>query len=43
MGFLGDKLRELRTERGLLLREVAATIEADTAYMSKVELGERKD
>ena len=42
MSYLGIKLRELRNEKGLLLREVAATIQTDAAYVSKVELGERK-
>lgn len=38
----GDKIRALREERGLLLRQVAAYIEVDTAFISKVERGEKK-
>ena len=37
----GNKVRELREERGLLLREVAALLEVDTATVSKIELGIR--
>jgi len=39
---LGELLRELREQKGLLLRQVAAAIEADTAMISKFEKGERK-
>lgn len=35
-------LREARGTKGLLLREVAAAIGADTAMISKFEKGERK-
>ncbi len=34
---IGIKIRELREERGLLLRQVAATLEIDTATLSKME------
>lgn len=37
----GNKIRELREEKGLLLREVAALLEIDTATVSKIELGSR--
>ena len=37
----GQKIRELRTKKNLLLRQVAANIEVDTALMSKIERGER--
>lgn len=40
--YLGTKLRELRESKGLLLRQVAAQIEVDTALMSKLERGERR-
>ena len=40
--YLGTKLRELRESKGLLLRQVAAQIEVDTALVSKLERGERK-
>ena len=39
---LGKKLRELRDANGLLLREVAAKLEMDTAMISKIERGEKK-
>lgn len=35
----GQHLRELREEKGLLLRQVAAFLEVDTAYISKMERG----
>ena len=38
---IGQKLRELREKKGLLLRQVAAELEVDTAYMSKMERGEK--
>lgn len=42
MNRLGDKLRELRESKGLLLRQVAAYLETDTAFLSKLERNERK-
>lgn len=39
--YLGQRLRSLREQRGLLLREVAAHLEIDTAMISKIELGEK--
>jgi transcriptional regulator with XRE-family HTH domain len=38
---LGQKIRELREKKSLLLRQVAAHLEVDTALMSKIERGER--
>ncbi|MHA1169088.1 MAG: helix-turn-helix domain-containing protein [Candidatus Hodarchaeales archaeon] len=38
---IGQFLRELREEKGLLLRQVAAELEVDTAYISKMERGEK--
>jgi transcriptional regulator with XRE-family HTH domain len=38
----GEILRESREKKGLLLRQVAALLEMDTAILSKVERGERK-
>lgn len=38
---IGQKLRALREEKGLLLRQVAAELEVDTAYISKMERGEK--
>ena len=34
---LGEKLKELRESKGLLQRQVAAELELDTAYISKME------
>ena len=42
MKALGQLLKEARENKGLLLREVAAAISADTAMISKFEKGERK-
>lgn len=41
MKHLGQKIRELREKQNLLLRQVAAHLEVDTALMSKIERGER--
>lgn len=41
MGHLGQKIRELREKQNLLLRQVAAQLEVDTALISKIERGER--
>ena len=38
----GNKVRELREKQGLLLRQLAAALEIDTATMSKIELGDRQ-
>lgn len=38
---LGQKIRELRSQNNLLLRQVAARLEVDTALISKIERGER--
>ncbi|MCK9220967.1 MAG: helix-turn-helix domain-containing protein [Bacteroidales bacterium] len=38
----GEILRENREKKGLLLRQVAALLDIDTAIVSKVERGERK-
>lgn len=42
MTHLGQKIREFREKQNLLLRQVAAHLEVDTALMSKIERGERK-
>lgn len=39
---LGEKIKELREKQGLVQREIAAALEVDTAFISKVEHGERK-
>ena len=41
MKTLGEHIRELREERDLSLRELAAKIEVSAAFMSDVELGRR--
>jgi transcriptional regulator with XRE-family HTH domain len=38
---LGQKLRELREAKGLVQRQVAAELEVDTAYVSKIETNEK--
>lgn len=38
---LGEHIRDLRLKRGLLLRQVAAILQMDTALLSKIERGER--
>jgi transcriptional regulator with XRE-family HTH domain len=42
MNKFGSKLRELRETQGLLVRQVAANLETDTAHISKLERGERR-
>ncbi len=37
----GDKIRELRIKRKLLLRQVASKLDVDTSIISKIERGER--
>jgi len=37
----GEWLRELREQKGELLRKVAADVEMDVAHLSKIELGQR--
>ena len=41
MNNLGQKIREVREKQHLLLRQVAAYLEVDTALISKAERGER--
>ena len=41
MNNLGQKIRENREKQHLLLRQVAAYLEVDTALISKAERGER--
>ena len=38
---IGDKIRELRETDNILLRQLAATLEMDTAMLSKMERGDR--
>lgn len=38
----GEILRKSRENKGLLLRQVAALLDMDTAILSKIERGERK-
>lgn len=42
MKTFGETIREIREKKGLLLRQVAAALEVDTALISKMERGERK-
>ncbi|HKM94481.1 MAG TPA: helix-turn-helix transcriptional regulator [Prolixibacteraceae bacterium] len=40
--FLGKRIKELREEKGLVQRQLAAELEIDTPMYSKIERGERK-
>jgi HTH-type transcriptional regulator, competence development regulator len=42
MKSLGEKLRELREAKGLLLREVAAHLKIDPSLLSKIERGDKR-
>ena len=39
---LGQRLKELREANGFVQREVAAKLEIDTAYVSKMEKGDKQ-
>lgn len=39
---LGNKIRSLRDEQGILQRQVAAYLEIDTPMFSKIECGDRR-
>ena len=39
---LGNKIRSLRDEQGVLQRQVAAYLELDTPMFSKIERGDRR-
>ena len=39
---LGEKIKELRESKGLLQRQLAASLEIDTPMFSKIERGERR-
>ena len=39
---LGNKIRSLRDEQGILQRQVAAYLEIDTSMFSKIERGDRR-
>ena len=39
---LGNKIRSLRYEQGILQRQVAAYLEIDTPMFSKIERGDRR-
>lgn len=41
LNYFGQRVRELREKQELLLRQVAAYLEVDTALMSKIERGDR--
>jgi transcriptional regulator with XRE-family HTH domain len=38
---IGGKIRELRESKGILLRQLAAQLDMDTALLSKMERGDR--
>lgn len=39
---IGDRIRQLRESKGILLRKLAAQLDIDTALLSKMERGERQ-
>ena len=39
---LGNKIRSLKDEQGILRRQVAAHLEIDTPMFSKIERGDRR-
>ena len=39
---LGERIRELRAEHGVLQRQLAALLEIDTPMFSKIERGDRR-
>jgi transcriptional regulator with XRE-family HTH domain len=39
---LGEKIKNLREKKGLLQRQLAARLDVDTAFISKVENGEKR-
>ena len=39
---LGNKIRSLRDEQGILQRQLAAYLEIDTPMFSKIERGDRR-
>jgi transcriptional regulator with XRE-family HTH domain len=41
VNMLGEKIKELREALGLVQRQVAAELEVDTAYVSKMESSEK--
>lgn len=38
----GERIRELRTKQGLLLRQLASKLDVDTSIISKIERGDRQ-
>lgn len=40
--FLGKRIKEIREEKGLVQRQLAAELEIDTPMYSKIERGERR-
>lgn len=38
----GETVRDLRESKGLLLRQIAAMLEVDTSFLSKMERNEKK-
>lgn len=42
MNHFGEKIKELREQKGLLQKHVASLLDIDTPMLSKIERGERK-
>jgi transcriptional regulator with XRE-family HTH domain len=42
LNFFGQKLKSLRESKGLLLRQLAARLEVDAAFICNIEVGRKK-
>ena len=42
MAIFGDRIKQLREQKGLIQRQVANHLDMDTPMLSKIERGERK-
>ena len=42
MNHFGEKIKELREQKGLLQKHIASRLDIDTPMLSKIERGERK-
>ena len=42
MNYFGEKIKELREQKGLLQKHIASRLDIDTPMLSKIERGERK-
>ena len=42
MNYFGDRIKQLREDKGLLQKHIASKLDIDTPMLSKIERGERK-